>query len=241
VTCPQLVDSGVYVLGALPPAQRLAFEAHMAQCDECRSEVNELAVLPGLLARVDATSFETEAASADDDPAAERRRPHPVDLLPGVIRRVNRRRRTRRIGAMVGVLAVACLALFAGLVLPHQTTKVPAPAVAAPITWHQMQSMTASPITAKVALTSTGSGTTVALKCNYPSVVSDPNYEHGAKWFALFVYPRNGGSPQQIGTWSASPGDQLTIPAVTAWGLADVSEVQMRSSDGTPLLSYNVT
>ena len=83
MTCPQLVDSGVYVLGALPPAQRLAFEAHMAQCDECRSEVNELAVLPGLLARVDAASFEsdaTEATSAEDDSAAERRRPHPVDL-----------------------------------------------------------------------------------------------------------------------------------------------------------------
>jgi hypothetical protein len=234
----------VYVLGALPPAQRLAFEAHMAQCDECRSEVNEMAVLPGLLARVDAASFEsdaTDATSADDDPAGERRRPHPVDLLPGVIRRVNRRRRTRRLGALAGVLAVACLALFAGLALPHQTTKTNVPAVAAPLSWHQMQSIASTPITAKVALTSTGSGTTVALKCNYPTNASNPQYEGAAKWFALFVYPRNGGNPQQIGTWSASPGDQLTIPAVTAWGLKDVSEVQLRSSDGTPLLSYNVT
>ena len=101
--------------------------------------------------------------------------------------------------------------------------------------------LAASRLNSSRALTSTGSGTTVALKCNYPIVVADPNYEHGAKWFALYVYPRNGGSPQQIGTWSASPGDQLTIPAVTAWGLTNVSEVQLRSSDGTPLLSYNVT
>ena len=158
-----------------------------------------------------------------------------------MIRRVNRRRRTRRLGALAGVLAVACLALFAGLALPHQTTKTNVPAVAAPLTWHKMQSITPTPITAKVALTSTGSGTTVALKCTYPTITSNPDYEHGAKWFALFVYPRNGGSPQQIGTWSASPGDQLTIPAVTAWGLKNVSQVELRASDGTPLLNYSVT
>jgi hypothetical protein len=211
----------------------LAFEAHMAQCDECRNEVNELAVLPGLLGRVDAASFE-------DEPAVERPRPHPVDLLPKVISRVNRRRRTRRFGALAGALAVACLALVAGLTLPHQTKTVPQPPAAA-VTWHQMQSITTTPITAKVALKSTAAGTAVSVKCSYPAAGADPGYEGGLKSFALFVYPRNGGSPQQIGTWSASPGDQLTIPAVTSWPIGDMSEVELRSASGTPLLSYDLT
>lgn len=56
MTCPRIVDSGVYVLGALAPGQRLEFERHMASCEECRAEVNDLAVLPGLLGRLDEES-----------------------------------------------------------------------------------------------------------------------------------------------------------------------------------------
>jgi anti-sigma-K factor RskA len=34
--------SGLYVLGGLAPAERAAFEAHLAECDECRAEVRRL-------------------------------------------------------------------------------------------------------------------------------------------------------------------------------------------------------
>ena len=36
-------DTGLYVLGALAPEERLAFEAHLAECDVCRAEVRSLA------------------------------------------------------------------------------------------------------------------------------------------------------------------------------------------------------
>ena len=91
MTCPQLVDSGVYVLGALSPAQRVAFERHMATCAECQAEVNDLAVLPGLLGRLDEP---TVVATAE---ICRRRR-----SSPACVRRVRRQRRGRRVARARG-------------------------------------------------------------------------------------------------------------------------------------------
>ncbi|MEG8182351.1 zf-HC2 domain-containing protein [Nocardia terpenica] len=52
-----------YVLGALDRAQRLEYEAHLQTCPTCRAAVADLAVLPGLLGRVD-----TDVALALTDP-----------------------------------------------------------------------------------------------------------------------------------------------------------------------------
>ena len=41
-----------YVLGALPVAERRAYEAHLAGCAACRAAVAELAGMPGLLAQL---------------------------------------------------------------------------------------------------------------------------------------------------------------------------------------------
>jgi hypothetical protein len=45
-------ESGVYVLGALSPAERRAFEEHLRRCQPCRDDLASVAGLPGLLARV---------------------------------------------------------------------------------------------------------------------------------------------------------------------------------------------
>jgi anti-sigma factor RsiW len=59
--CTQTLEVGAYVLGALVPAEREAFERHLAECAICRDEVADLAVLPGLLGRLD---FETARSIA---------------------------------------------------------------------------------------------------------------------------------------------------------------------------------
>src|SRR5215467_3343240 len=43
---------GVYVLGAIDPAERSLVDAHLLTCRECRDELAGLAGLPALLARV---------------------------------------------------------------------------------------------------------------------------------------------------------------------------------------------
>ena len=41
-----------YVLGALSAKERLEYEQHLADCQECSAAVAELAGVPGLLAKV---------------------------------------------------------------------------------------------------------------------------------------------------------------------------------------------
>ena len=53
---------GVYLLGALEPAERFAFESHLSYCEICRGELVRLAPLPGLLNQIAPEDF------ADDMP-----------------------------------------------------------------------------------------------------------------------------------------------------------------------------
>jgi anti-sigma factor RsiW len=53
--CPEArISLGVYVLGAIDPAERAQVEGHLATCRDCRDELAGLAALPALLARVTA-------------------------------------------------------------------------------------------------------------------------------------------------------------------------------------------
>ena len=55
--CEHEHDDGAYVLGALSPAERAQYERHLATCSFCREAVAEIAVLPGLLGRLDPSDF----------------------------------------------------------------------------------------------------------------------------------------------------------------------------------------
>ena len=67
--CEHLRTPGVYVLGALSPPEREAYERHLADCAECRAEVADLAELPALLGRLDPEiAAQIALASDDSDP-----------------------------------------------------------------------------------------------------------------------------------------------------------------------------
>jgi len=72
--CAHTHDSGPYVLGALLSAERENYERHLATCSECRNDVAELAVLPGLLGRLDLATVEglspTASAFPEEFPSA---------------------------------------------------------------------------------------------------------------------------------------------------------------------------
>ncbi len=57
MTCPHTTTLGVYLLGALEPTERSAFESHLSYCDICRGELVRLAPLPGLLNQVTPEDF----------------------------------------------------------------------------------------------------------------------------------------------------------------------------------------
>ena len=75
------ISLGVYVLGAIDPAERALVDAHLLTCQDCRDELAGLAGLPALLARVNPdeisriTAEDTVRAGAhvgtDDRPPGE--------------------------------------------------------------------------------------------------------------------------------------------------------------------------
>jgi predicted anti-sigma-YlaC factor YlaD len=59
---------GVYLVGAIEPADRAAAREHLARCAACREELAGLAGLPGLLGRVpaaEASGFSPDEAEWD--------------------------------------------------------------------------------------------------------------------------------------------------------------------------------
>ena len=74
---------GVYVLGAIDPAERALVDAHLLTCRECRDELAGLAGLPALLARVNPD--EISRICADDAvPTVTDDRP-PTELIGTVL------------------------------------------------------------------------------------------------------------------------------------------------------------
>jgi hypothetical protein len=91
-TCGQMrSELGGYVLGGLTPDEHRAVDAHLLVCEPCRSEAEELAVVPGLLATLRATP-----------------RRAPADLRQRVLGRPARRR-----GRVAPALAAAAIVLAA--------------------------------------------------------------------------------------------------------------------------------
>lgn len=133
---------------------------------------------------------------------------------------------------------MACLALVAGLAMPQLNGKSNTPS-ASTVALHPMRAVVSSPISAQVALVPVADGTEIELKCQY-SWNAGTTYP-GKQSFALYVYPRGGGAPQQVGTWSAKPGDSLTVPAVTWWPISSLARIELRNEDGTPLLLYDLS
>jgi len=122
---------GVYVLGAIDPAERALVDAHLLTCQDCRDELAGLAGLPALLARVnpdevsricaDDTVRAGTHAGADDQP--------PDELIGTVLDLAEARRRRTRWRFVAAAAAVVAIAggLFGGLssITTTQTIAIP--------------------------------------------------------------------------------------------------------------------
>ncbi len=113
---------GVYVLGAIDPAERALVDAHLATCRDCRDELAGLAGLPALLARVNPD--EVSRISADDAVHAITDERPPQELLGTVLDLAEARRRRNRWRVLAAAAAVVVIAggLFGGLRAATSTT-----------------------------------------------------------------------------------------------------------------------
>jgi hypothetical protein len=174
--CPEArISLGVYVLGAIDPAERSQVDAHLTTCRDCRDELAGLAGLPALLARV---STEEAIALADTDgplPAAAGGAPEPPrELLATVLDLTaarRRRRRWREGGIGVAAALIIAAAVFGGLRLgsgPAQPASVAqgqsALYVGPPNGPMQTATGTSGGMTATVSYSSMGWGTALDTK-----------------------------------------------------------------------------
>src|SRR5271165_1000510 len=107
---------GVYVLGAIDPAERALVDAHLVTCRDCRDELAGLAGLPALLARVNPDEISRICADDTVRPMASDDHP-PEELLGTVLGLAEARRRRNRWRYLSAAAAVVAIAggLFAGL------------------------------------------------------------------------------------------------------------------------------
>src|SRR5258708_20006667 len=103
---------GVYVLGAIDPAERVIVDAHLSQCQECREELAGLAGLPALLGRVPLQDAERLALHNAELRDLEE---PPAELLDSLLGRIAARRRARRWRGVVAAAAAAVIAVGAGI------------------------------------------------------------------------------------------------------------------------------
>jgi hypothetical protein len=221
-------DDGAYVLGALAPAERAAYERHLTGCAPCREAVAEIAVLPGLLSRLDPAGLEQIVPP-----------PSPASRLPGLLatageRRRHERRRGRWRYAAAAVAAVVALVVGFGL-----GWRGPADGGGADPPGQRMVAMRPvggpGPVHAEISLTGTGWGTEIRMRCGY-----DPSERYAKAYtFRLVAYGPDGAS-EQIGSWLAAPGDDVRLTGATRFTDAELVRVELVRSDGSPVLHYEL-
>jgi hypothetical protein len=234
VTCSFHLEDAAYVLGALSPTERLDFERHLAGCPHCTRAVRELAGLPGLLGRVDASVLES---SPETEPV-----PVPDTLLPSLSREVRRSRRQRTFavaGLAAAVTAVVAVAVPVAIsqagddnaAAPNGTTSGTTPAGP---TSRPMTPVGDVPVQASVALEPVTWGTKLVLDCTYqPSSVE---YSLPPAVDYTLVVRTRGGRTEQVGSWRSVRGTTMRVTAATSVNRAAIASVEVRTSDGRVVL-----
>ena len=233
-------DDGAYVLGALSPEDRIAFERHLPGCPECAQSVRELAGLPGLLARVPVDILDPEQLPM----------PVPDTLLPALVRRVHRSQRRRT--WITGGLVAAAAAIgdrrggdlhdeprrrrAAGRRIHARTDRITHSGThpAAPVL---MTPVGSEPISGWLSLTQVGWGTRLDLECSYAQesdAYGDPSWSS----YTCTCTPLTAGT-EQVASWKAVPGKTIRLGRATASDPDDITNVEVRTAAGATVLQLS--
>jgi Putative zinc-finger len=195
------ISLGVYVLGAIDPAERALVDAHLLTCQDCRDELAGLAGLPALLARVNQdeisriTSEDTVRAVTDDRP--------PGELIGTVLDlAAARRRRTRwRFAAAAAAVVAIAGGLFGGLSSITTTRTVAIPVSPGGTHWETVEATSAV----------TGASASVAYSHELWGDAFEVLVDHipvGTTCQLWVVHP--GGTRTQVAAWTTA-GDEGSV------------------------------
>jgi hypothetical protein len=233
--CEHEHDDGAYVLGALSPSERAAYERHLASCSFCREAVADIAVLPGLLGRLDPADFAKLLDPTLTQPSPPPRRTLNPMLVTAVQKTRRRERKKTRVRVLSTALAAAVLALIVGIGAVFVTGNAGAPTQPGPNV--AMTPTDANvPLKAMIGVTSAPGGTRVNLKCYYDNT----NPAMKPYTVRLVAYGPDD-EEDQLGSWTAVPGKEFTMPsAATHLATDSLSRLELVRTDGKVLLTYDV-
>lgn len=208
-----------YVLGALSAADRAAFEAHLAQCGQCRAALAEIAPTLGLLSRV--TPERAESLLRPDEPAAPAPE-HRARVLSLASARTRRRRRAWIVGTAA---AVAIVVAAVAVPIVSAQWRPPSTTIA-------LEQLIDAPLTATVSLTEVAWGTRIDMTCDYGASGEAPA---DGRPYALVVVTDDG-TESVLSTWRAHPGTTARLSAGTEFPASDIAAVEIRSVDSGDVL-----
>ena len=229
-----------YVLGALGPAERRAYEQHLLTCDACRAGVAALAGMPGLL-----------AALTPEQAAGLLREPEPgPDVLPlaGLAAAAQRSRARRRSLAGVAAAVLAIGGVLGGVALADGPTEPGPPAAEGSPSASGSQAgerilslapVGAADVSATLTATPTDWGTRLEWSCAYGDGEPDVDQEgYGSPVTYELVLVDGDGERTVVATWAATGSRSTGLGATSALRLDDLERVEIAvAGSGEPLAS----
>lgn len=189
-----------YVLGALSPRDRRAFEQHLTSCPACREAVGELAGMPGILGMLTAEHADALVDGTGDAGVRSGTGNGSDDgvVVPLAVVAAGARRRQVRRRALLGAAAVGLVvAGVAGGVAVTRPDDAPPP-VAAGTTEVALEPVGAADVHADLTLTPAAWGTRLDWSCSYPV----GEWEDGATYQLVLV--DDAGTREVVATWSST-------------------------------------
>ncbi|MGC5075797.1 zf-HC2 domain-containing protein [Agrococcus sp. DT81.2] len=204
-----------YLLGALSPADRRAFEEHLESCDRCVRSIADVAPTLGLLGRVDPD----RAQSLRGDEAPQEWPPVGTGARAALLARAAHDARRRR-GRWTGALATAA-AIIVAVIVAVSALLPPAGGGRAV----ELAAVVDAPLVASVELASAAWGTRIELECRYGG-----DGGAGASTglpYTLVVRDRDGNA-SEVSSWRAVPGATARLTAATALDVDEIAAVEIR-------------
>ncbi len=209
---------GVYVVGAIDPAERALVDEHIAECQSCRDELAGLAGLPAMLSRVPAADVEQLSPPVLQLPDAVQ---SPDEVLDSLLRKVSAKRKNRM---WRGVAAVAAAAVIAagGAVAVSQLT---APATSGTAALHAWAANRADHVSAVVDYAPVRWGTAMRVQvrgikpgtvCQFWVVGKNGTSDYAGAWMV-------------VGDYGRGYGEKAWYPASSAVSADSVHEFQITS------------
>jgi hypothetical protein len=227
------LDVGAYLLGALDDDEMARFEEHLAECDLCGAELDQLGGVVPVLAelRIDSTDG-TDGTGLTGPPSGDA-------LLDRLLAEVSGRRRTHRRWLAVAVAAAAVLVVggpvVAVLSVEHGTRADSSAATQVPASAQHTGTDPATGVSAIVGVKDEGWGSMIDLRLTGV---------RGPLTCRLLVYAMDG-NQQTVATWSV-PADgygtdtqpvPLTVHGAAGLHAGDITRFEIRTERGDLLVS----